>query len=431
MAKAPPKRINTSPRVSIDTRTLAPGDLYYALRGERFDGHDFVEAALAAGARAAVVADAQAARYPPEARTKLRVVPDPLRALQEQAHRQRQRWGGPVVAITGSAGKTTTKEMIATALGTRLQVLKSEGNFNNHVGLPLTLLRLRPQHQVAVVELGMNHSGEIARLAEIAAPNVGVFTNVGSAHLGNFASLEAIAAAKRELALAIPTSGTLVLNADDARVARFGDGFGGRVVFYRAREYQGELRFPGRHNRANAAAALATALLFQVDQEAAQKQLAALVPPPGRGQILHWGGMLLIHDCYNANPEAMEQMLQVLAATPGQRRVAVLGEMRELGAAAAALHRQVGAAAAGAGLDLLVGVQGDAALMLEGARAAGFAGPTQFFPHAAAAAAALPALLQPGDAVLFKASRTVRLELAVDALDPHQGGAGAQQVEGG
>ncbi|MGH9482178.1 MAG: UDP-N-acetylmuramoyl-tripeptide--D-alanyl-D-alanine ligase, partial [Terriglobales bacterium] len=250
--------------VSIDTRTLKPGDVYYALRGEQHDGHDFVEAALAAGASAAVIAAHQAARYPPGLAARLRLVPDPLAALQELARMRRRDWGGPVVAITGSAGKTTTKEMIAAVLGTRLRVLKSEGNFNNHIGLPLTLLRLEPHHQAAVVEMGMNHAGELARLAAIAEPTCGVFTNVGEAHLGNFASIEGIAAAKRELALAIPASGSLVLNADDPRVAGFAAGFAGQVVFFRGAEFTGELQYPGRHNRANAAAAAATGALFGV-----------------------------------------------------------------------------------------------------------------------------------------------------------------------
>lgn len=411
-----PMKARTEAGVSIDSRTLRPGDTYFALQGERHDGHDFVEAALAAGARQAVVAKAQTERYPKQLRERIRAVEDPLRELQRKAQLHRKRWGGPLVAVTGSAGKTTTKDMIAAALGTKLRVLKNEGNFNNHIGLPLTLLRLRREHEIAVVEMGMNHAGEIARLAEIAAPTVGVFTNVGTAHIGNFDSIEGIAAAKRELALAIPRTGTLVLNAEDPRVARFGDGFAGRVVFYRGSEYEGELRFPGRHNRANAAAALATALLFDLDSDAVRETLRALTPPPGRGQLLHWNDMLIIHDCYNANPEAMEQMLQVLSSAPGKRRVAVLGEMRELGAQSGALHRQVGEKAAQAGVDVLVAVSGDAACMLEGARSAGFRGRSHYFPSAAAAAGALPELLQAGDVVLFKASRGVRLEQALEAL---------------
>lgn len=407
-------------RVSIDTRTLQPGDVYYALKGERLDGHDFVEAALAAGASAAVIAKHQAARFPPSLAGRLRPVPDPLAALQELARLRRRDWGGPLVAITGSAGKTTTKEMIAAVLGTRLRVLKTDGNFNNHIGLPLTLLRLEPQHQVAVIEMGMNHAGEIARLAAIAEPTCAVFTNVGEAHLGNFSSIEGIAAAKRELAEAIPITGSLVLNADDARVARFGEGFAGRIVLYRARNFQGKLQYSGRHNRANAAAAVATGSLFEIEPAAAVAAIEGLVPPPGRGQILHRDGMVWIHDCYNANPEAMRQMLEVLADTPARRRIAVLGEMRELGAASETRHRQLGTRVASAKVDALFAVRGDARYIVEGARKGGFAGPAEFFPDPAAAAHALKPFLRAGDAVLFKASRAVHLEDAIAALESEE-----------
>jgi len=396
-----------APGISIDSRTLRPGDVYYALRGDSHDGHDFVEAALAAGAAAAVVAGSQMARFPAALAPRLRPVADPLRALQAAAREARRGWGGPLIAVTGSAGKTTTKEMIAAALATRWRVLKNEGNLNNHVGVPLTLLRLRPEHQVAVVEMGMNHAGEIAALAAIAEPNVGVFTNVGEAHIGLLGSLEAIAEAKRELAYAIPTSGTLVLNADDARVARFAEGFGGKVVWYTG---------TGTPRDANAAAAVATAAAFDVAPEAARAAIAAMPALPGRGQVIEAGGITYIHDCYNANPPAMEAMLQVLRQAPAQRRIAVLGEMRELGAASAQLHRRVGAAAAAAGIQALFAVAGDARFLLDGARAAGFGGHSAFCADADAAVVPLRAFLQPGDAVLLKASRAIHLETALNRL---------------
>jgi UDP-N-acetylmuramoyl-tripeptide--D-alanyl-D-alanine ligase len=405
-------------KVSIDSRTLRPGEVYYALRGERLDGHDFVEAALEAGAGAAVIAAGEQGRYPRVWADKLRPVADPLAALQALAREHRRAWGGPLVAITGSAGKTTTKEMTAAVLATRLRVMKSPGNRNNHIGLPLALLELEPAHEVAVVEMGMNHAGEIAALAAIALPNIGVFTNVGSAHLGNFDSIEGIAAAKRELALAIPADGALVLNRDDARVASFAQGFAGRVVYYTAAGFTTPLLYPGAHNRANAAAAVATGGLFGVTPAAAAAALAGLEPPPGRGQIVHAGGMTFIHDCYNANPEAMAQMLAVLAATPGQRHVAVLGEMRELGQAAPRLHRELGAQAAAAQVDALWAIGGEAAFILEGARAAGFRGLAHFAAGAAEAAASLRAYLRPGDTVLFKASRAVHLENLIAVLLP-------------
>lgn len=400
--------------ISIDTRTLQPGEVYYALRGERLDGHDFVAAALAAGAHAAVVAADQAGRWPQWAE-RLRPVPDPLAALQELAQARRLAWGGPLVAVTGSAGKTTTKDMVAAVLATRLQVLKTEGNHNNHIGVPLTLLCLEEKHQVAVVEMGMNHAGEIAHLAAIARPDIGVFTNVGEAHLGNFTSIEGIAEAKRELARAIPETGSLVLNREDARVARFGEGFGGRVVFYSGQDYAAPLQYHGRHHRSNAAAAVAVGGLFDVDAGVAAAALAKLAPPAGRGQVLHRHGMTVIHDCYNANPAAMAEMLQVLADTPAKRRVAVLGEMRELGPASPRLHRELGARVVRLGIDALMAVAGDARHILEGARAAGFTGPGMFCDNAEAAGVALPGWLRPGDAVLFKASRGVQLEKALAA----------------
>lgn len=403
-------------RISIDTRTLQPGDTYYALIGERCDGHDFVAQALERGASRAVVAARVAGRFPADLQPRLERVEDPLTALQQAARARRRTWGGPLLAITGSAGKTTTKDMLAAALATRYQVLKTEGNHNNHVGVPLTLLRLEETHEIAVVEMGMNHAGEIAHLAAVAEPNVGVFTNVGEAHIGNFDSIEGVAAAKRELAEAIPPSGALVLNADDARVARFGEGFAGRVVRYRADDFHASLLYPGRHHRANAAAAVAAAALFGVEADDAARALAALAPPAGRGAVRRHHGWTLMDDCYNANPAAMAGMLEVLRQTPGERHIAVLGEMRELGAHSDTLHRQVGAAVAAAEVDALFAVAGDAGLIIEGARAAGWRGEAQFLADTAAAAAALERWLRPGDVVLFKASRGVHLELVIQHL---------------
>ena len=404
-------------QVSIDSRTLQPGATYYALRGERHDGHDFVAAALAAGAARAIVAESERPRCLraaslPASSDRIVGVPDPLRGLQDAANAVRRRWGGPVVAVTGSAGKTTTKEMIAAVLATRFKVLKSGGNLNNHIGVPLTLLALEPGHQIAVVEMGMNHAGEIARLAEIAEPNVGVFTNVGAAHVGLLGSIEAVAEAKRELATGVRSiagaPATLVLNRDDPRVARFGEGFSGRVVFY-----------PGAGDRreANAAAAVATGAVFGIDAAAARAALAGLAPLAGRGEIFTAAGMTFINDSYNANPEAMAYMLDVLARTPATRRVAVLGEMRELGAHSAALHRDLGTRlAAPGGPDAVVAVGGDARIMLEAARAAGFGGATFFCQDATAAGNILINFLRPGDAVLFKASRGIRLEAALERV---------------
>ncbi|MDP9263766.1 MAG: UDP-N-acetylmuramoyl-tripeptide--D-alanyl-D-alanine ligase, partial [Acidobacteriota bacterium] len=226
---------------SIDSRTLAPGELFFAVRGERMDGHEFVQAALERGGVAAVVSREQLARYPEAIRPKLLAVDDTLLALQELGAASRRAWGKTLVAVTGSAGKTTTKDAIAHVLSRRYSVLKSEGNLNNQFGLPLQLLRLEPEHEVAVVELAMSHAGEIAALARIAQPNLGLVTNVAPVHLGFFNSVAEIARAKYELIAALPGGSTAVLNADDEYVSQFGRDFHGRVVSY-ALEHPADLR---------------------------------------------------------------------------------------------------------------------------------------------------------------------------------------------
>src|ERR1700734_447971 len=215
---------------SIDSRTVGPGQLFFAVKGERLDGHDFVEQALEKGAAAAVVRSDQAGRY--QGATRLLAVEDTLVALQTLATAVRKLWGKPLIGVTGSAGKTTTKDAIAHVLASRFRVLKSEGNFNNHFGLPLMLLKLEPEHDVAVIEMGMSHAGEIRALAKIARPEIGVVTNVAPVHLEFFDSLAGIARAKYELVESLPTNGTAVLNADDEYVSQFGRGFKGRVIAY-------------------------------------------------------------------------------------------------------------------------------------------------------------------------------------------------------
>ena len=218
---------------SIDSRTVGPGQLFFAVKGERLDGHDFVEPALEKGAVAAVVRKDQLARYPKQA--QLLAVEDTLIALQTLATAVRKLWGKPLIGVTGSAGKTTTKEAIAHVLSTRFRVLKSEGNFNNHFGLPLMLLKLEPEHDVAVIEMGMSHAGEIRALAKIAQPEIGVVTNVAPVHLEFFDSVAGIARAKYELVESLPAGGTAVLNADDEYVSQFGRDFKGKVVMYGTR----------------------------------------------------------------------------------------------------------------------------------------------------------------------------------------------------
>jgi UDP-N-acetylmuramoyl-tripeptide--D-alanyl-D-alanine ligase len=431
---------------SIDSRTAAPGDLFFAVRGERLDGHDFVAAALDRGAVAAVVSRARVALLPDAVlAAPLLIAEDPLLALQSLAAHVRRQWGRHVVAITGSAGKTTTKEAVAAALATKFRVLKSQGNLNNGFGLPLQLLRLEPEHEFAVVEMGMNHSGEIAALARIASPDWGVITNVGTAHVENFAEGQAgIARAKFELVAALPSTGVAFLNCDDRYASQFGRDFPGRVVYfgagpcadpqilsvsedlaglhvnYRARSREGSftLRLLGEHNASNAVAGLAVALEAGIDLRSAVAALESLTAGDKRGQVIEIAGATIMNDSYNSNPEALRSMIRTLAARPAAgRRILVAGEMLEQGEQGPALHAACGRAAAEAGLDLVAAVQGNAKHLATAACAGGVA--SLFLPDADAAGRWLLRNLAPGDVVLVKGSRGVHLERAIEALKNH------------
>jgi UDP-N-acetylmuramoyl-tripeptide--D-alanyl-D-alanine ligase len=427
---------------SIDSRTVQRGELFFAVRGDRLDGHDFVAAALERGAIAAVVSRARVAGLPDAALSvPLLIAEDPLLALQALATHVRRQWGKRVVAITGSAGKTTTKEAVAAALAAKFNVLKSRGNLNNGFGLPLELLRLEPEHEYAVVEMGMNHAGEIEALARIATPDWGVVTNVGTAHIENFSEGQAgIARAKFELVAALPSNGVAFLNCDDPYVSQFGRDFRGRVVYfgsgpcagpqaldvkedlaglhvnYRAGEREGwfTLHLLGAHNASNALAGLAVALEAGVDLDAAIAALSALTAGDKRGQLIEIGGATILNDSYNSNPEALRSMIHTLAARPAQRRILVAGEMLELGLQSPELHAACGRAAAGAGLDLVVGVQGNAEHLAVAACAGGVA--SLFLPNAEAAGRWLAQTLQPGDVALVKGSRGVHLERAIEIV---------------
>jgi UDP-N-acetylmuramoyl-tripeptide--D-alanyl-D-alanine ligase len=427
---------------SIDSRTVAAGELFFAVRGERFDGHDFVVAAFERGAIGAVVSRARVAGLPDAALAgPLLIAEDPLIALQQLAAHVRRQWGRRVVAITGSAGKTTTKEAVAAALGAKFNVLKSQGNLNNGFGLPLQLLRLEPEHEFAVVEMGMNHAGEIAALARIATPDWGVITNVGTAHIENFAQGQAgIARAKFELVAALPANGVAFLNCDDAYVSQFGRGFQGRVVYFGAgpcadpqylggtedvdglhikfrageRKHELTLHLLGAHNAGNALAGLAVALEAGVDLDAAVAGLSRLTAGDKRGEVIEIGGATILNDSYNSNPEALRSMIRTLATRPAKRRILVAGEMLELGEHGPALHAACGRAAAEAGLDLVAGVQGNA-VHLAAAACTGGVG-SLFLPDAEAAGQWLLHTLRPGDVVLVKGSRGVHLERAIEAL---------------
>ena len=427
---------------SIDSRTVAPGELFFAVRGERHDGHDFVTSALDRGAVAAVVSRELVARLPDAVlAAPLLIAEDPLIALQALASHVRRQWGRRVVAITGSAGKTTTKEAVAAALGTKFNVLKSQGNLNNGFGLPLQLLRLQPEHEFAVVEMGMNHAGEIAVLARIASPDWGVVTNVGTAHIQNFSDGQAgIARAKFELVEALPQNGVAFLNCDDAYVSQFGRDFMGQVVYFgagpcadpqfldasedlaglhikfRAGKREGELTLHllGAHNASNALAGLAVALEAGVDLDEAVAALESLTAGDKRGQVIEIDGATILNDSYNSNPEALRSMIQTLAARPAGRRILVAGEMLELGDQGPALHVACGQAAAVAGLDLVAGVQGNAGFLAAAACTGGVA--SLFLPDAEAAGRWLKQTMQPGDVVLVKGSRGVHLERAIEAV---------------
>ena len=428
---------------SIDSRTLRPGDLFFAVKGERLDGHDFVEQALAKGAAAAVVRKDQLARY--SVKTRLLAVEDTLVALQTLATAVRRLWGKLVVGVTGSAGKTTTKEAIAHLLATRYRVLKSEGNFNNHFGLPLMLLKLQPEQEVAVIEIGMSHAGEIAALAKIAQPEIGVVICVAPVHLEFFNSVSEIARAKYELIASLPAGGTAVLNADDEYVSQFGRDFKGKVVRFglkapadiRAERIQqcgalgsefdlvvdgcrekATLPLVGNHNVSNALAAVAVALERGLTPSEAVEALRTLAPADRRGQVVQLGNITVINDCYNSNPKALNAMVDVLAAIPAKRHIVVAGEMLELGSSGEELHRRAGRHMAEKKIDVLLGVRGLAQPMVEAARQAGIR--AEFVPTPETAGEWLAQETRAGDMVLLKASRGVKLERALETWQSRQ-----------
>lgn len=433
--------------VVIDSRVAGAGDLFIAIRGPRFDGHTFVPDVLSRGAAAAIV-DTQAGLTG----GAWIEVDDTVTALQSLAHAVRMAAGTRVIAITGSAGKTTTKETIAAVLERRHSVVKNKGNLNNHIGLPLSLMQTRHAPDVAVMELGMNHAGEISTLVAIAEPDVRVWTNVGDAHLGFFASPDAIANAKAEILERATRTTVLVCNADDARVMARAPLFVGRTVTFgtargadvRATDVEdrglagmracvttsaGErvLETPllGRGNLANVLAATAVALEFDVPLDEIADTVARLSPAARRGTVLRLaGGVTVVDDSYNSSPAALAKALDVIAREAGAtRRIAVLGEMLELGEHAARLHADSGRVAAASRLDLLFAVGGAPAQTLaKAAIDAGMAaGSVSYFPTSDEAAAAVVEAVRPGDLVLVKGSRGIRTDVVVDRLTVERG----------
>jgi UDP-N-acetylmuramoyl-tripeptide--D-alanyl-D-alanine ligase len=435
--------------ISIDSRRIGSGDVFLAIRGERLDGHDFIADALRKGAAGVIVSDVTAVPVTGAAGTApvTVVVEDTTRALQSIAREVRRRSGAQVVAITGSVGKTTTKELAAAFIGIRHDVVRNRGNLNNHIGLPLSLLALGRRPDVAVVEMGMNHAGEIRTLVGIAEPNVRVWTNVAEVHAASFASIEGIADAKAEILEGAGAGDHLVVNAGDPlAMARIG-GFPGQVTTFgvdapadvRATDIEdcgvdgmrAAVRTPagsatfatpliGAGQVANVLAAIAVALRFQIPLEEMVRAVPAVAAPPGRGQVVRLSrGVTLVDDSYNSSPAALQRALRSLGRDREHwRRVAVLGEMLELGVRAPALHRACGRLAVEAGFDVLVVVGGPgAAGLAEGARAAGLgAGNVRTCAASEEAAALVADLVRAGDLVLVKGSRGVRVDQVVDRL---------------
>ncbi len=428
---------------AVDSRSVTRGCLFVALPGERTDGHAHVADAVAAGAAAILVT-----RRPDDdvldrlgEVTVVQVV-DGVRALGTLAAHWRARFAPLVVGVTGSIAKTSTKEAIAAVLDRRFSTLRSEGNRNNEIGLPLTLLDLSPEHEAAVLEMGMYVGGEIADLAAMARPSIGVVTAVQAVHLSRIGTLEAVERAKGELVEALPADGTAVLNADDLRVVRMAGRTVARAVTYgfsasadvRAEDVESRaadgmrfvLRTPagsrpvltgalGRHGVHNALAAAAVGLAAGVDLDEIAAGLATGWSAPHRDRLVRVGSLTILDDTYNASPLAVFAALEVLASVPG-RHVAILGEMLELGDAHAASHRAVGEAAGAAVAELVV-VGDGAGGIADGAVAAGLAAShVHRVSDRAAAIEILRSVLRPGDVVLVKASRGAALEAIVDAL---------------
>jgi UDP-N-acetylmuramoyl-tripeptide--D-alanyl-D-alanine ligase len=433
---------------SIDSRAVRRGDLFIAIRGERYDGAAFAGASLAGGACGVMLrrdATTEPSVTPPDA--IVITVRDTTEALQSLGQYVRRASGARVTAITGSAGKTTTKETAAELLATRYTVYRNPGNFNNHIGLPLSLLDLRARPDVAVVELGMNHPGEISRLVEIAEPDVRVWTNVGDAHLGFFSSPDAIAEAKAEILERATADTVLVANADDARVMAHARRFAGRLVTFgttgaadvhathvndlgvdgmeahvRTPAGESDLRVPlvGRGNLMNVLAAIGVAHVHGVPLAGVADRIASLRPSKHRGEVVPLrDGVTLLDDSYNSSPSALMQALEIVARDRRHaRKIAVLGEMLELGAFAHALHVECGRAAVRAGVSLLITAGGaPAEAMAAAAREAGLDEPaTVHVASSAEAADRLLARLAPNDLVLVKGSRGIGTDLVVARL---------------
>ncbi|MBP2651451.1 MAG: UDP-N-acetylmuramoylalanyl-D-glutamyl-2,6-diaminopimelate/D-alanyl-D-alanyl ligase [Firmicutes bacterium] len=426
--------------VSTDTRTIKPGNLFIALSGENFDGHNFINQAVAQGAGGVIISKQVTLKSESVA---VITVGDTLKALQQLAGFHRQRFTIPVIAITGSNGKTTTKDMIATMLAGDFNVLKTEANYNNDIGLPLTLLKLTPEHQVAVVEMGMRGRGEIKRLAEIARPTVGVITNVGETHLELLGTIENIAAAKGELIEMISPGGTAILNTDIPLVKGMTALTQGKVVLYglnsgaavRAVNIQANsqglkfdcvcpdgqvavvLEVVGKHNIYNALAAVAVGRELGLNLNKIADDLKKFVAGSMRLHIETKGEYTIINDAYNASPLSMQAAIETLATVAKGRKVAVLGDMLELGEAAVEAHRRIGKKLAAEGVQVVITL-GELARNIANVALKDRISVTVACKNHEEAKEALSKLIRPGDTVLLKGSRGMRMEKILEIFKP-------------
>jgi len=429
--------------VSTDSRTLRPGELFVALRGEHFDGHRFLPEAIQRGARGGVIE--QETGHTVDTTVVIIKVRDTLQALGDLAQWWRKRHPIPLVAVVGSNGKTTTKEMAAEILGRKYTVMKNTGNLNNLIGLPLSLLQMSPQDRVAILEMGMNRKGEILRLTQIAAPDRGILTNIGPAHLEGLGSVEGVMEAKGELVEGMVARGVLIFNADDPRVAALSTGFQGDklsfgiqntahwqatdirtlntgTVSFQLKGPAGttpvSLNLMGRHQAYNALAAAAAASSLGIGMEDIKEGLEAVHPPPMRMELVTLGkGIMIINDAYNANPHSMESALRALQEVKGERKIAVLGDMWELGDHAPQAHQELGRMVKENKIDLLFLLGRFAPRVAQGAQEAGMD------PRAITigkdhreVGLRLARTLKKGDWVLIKASRIMRMEEIIQEL---------------
>lgn len=396
--------------ISIDSRTITSGELFIAIQGDNFDGHDFIEAALEKGAVGIVGSTA-----PSSDRAVL--VEDTLAALHTIAREHLKSLPCIKAALTGSAGKTTTKEMVRTILEAEFGVDKifvSAGNFNNHIGVPLQAFNVTELHQIALFEMGMNHLGEIKTLCGIVHPTIALITNIGTAHRGNFNSLEEIAEAKGEIFASLGINDVAIVNSHDSKCIEQANQSRAKMIAFNDHDCPADMPLLGRHNRRNAAAALALAWALGADKKKAEASLSKAKAVQGRLSKSIQNGITIIDDTYNANPESMRAAIKTLMDIDGSRHIAVLGEMLELGNKAADIHQKLGSFCAKSKVDMLLACGAYADSVLEGAVKGGMD------PHAINIALDSEALaptvkerIQSGDVVLFKGSRGARMELSI------------------